>query len=151
MASLLSVLRERFQEWPEGYVGVFTCDPDGEVRSSESTRYDFYPQRYNLEVVDLHERSQTFGGMDGAVITKKIFEGYTDNKWFPIESIPNDQLVDVWVASRNNPEWGIRICNVCKTDKHSAGWTGIEKQYLTDDIYPVYWMFVAPPKHNEEK
>lgn len=41
---LEDVLALELPEWPAG-TEYFTCDPDGEVRSSEDTGADFYPQR----------------------------------------------------------------------------------------------------------
>ena len=67
------------------------------------------------------------------------------NVWQPIETIPNDVFVDVWVTSKTNPSWGVRLTNVCKSPRHSLGWVGIEKYYVSDDIHPVRWMIVSPP------
>ena len=69
MVSLLSVLRERFQEWPEGVDG-FRCYPNGEVRGINTTSYDFFPYK---EVYWL-DRSSDFYGSNGIIITREIFE-----------------------------------------------------------------------------
>jgi len=66
-------------------------------------------------------------------------------KWEPIKTIPHEIFVDVWVVSKNNPDWGKRITDVCRHPVHSLGWVGIESQYLTDDIYPAFWIKVPKP------
>jgi hypothetical protein len=66
-------------------------------------------------------------------------------KWEPIETIPEGKFVDVWVISKNNPDWGTRVTDVCKTPQHSKGWVGIESRYLTDDIYPAFWIYITKP------
>lgn len=65
--------------------------------------------------------------------------------WQPIETIPIGIFVDVWVISKNNPDWGKRLTDVCKNPKHSSGWVGIENHYLTDDVHPALWFQVDAP------
>lgn len=58
--------------------------------------------------------------------------------WQPIETIPHDQYVDVWVISKNNPYYGARVVNACRTDRHTSGWVNILPWMI-----PTHWM--PPP------
>lgn len=69
MQSLLNALKAKYKYWPTGEE-FFTCDPDGEVRGSTTVGNDFYPEH----AIDKSERSGVYGGLDGAVVTKEIFE-----------------------------------------------------------------------------
>lgn len=65
--------------------------------------------------------------------------------WQPIETIPHDQYVDVWVTSKSNPNYGSRVVNVCRTDRHTGGWVNILPWMI-----PTHWMpFPPKPTKNE--
>ena len=66
--------------------------------------------------------------------------------WQPIETIPENQFIDVWVKIGDR---GRRMTNVCKTDLHSTGWVGLESHYITDEIYPTHWQ-PLPETPNEQ-
>ena len=66
--------------------------------------------------------------------------GLSKNNWQPIETLPVDQYVDVWVKSRHNPDFGQRLTDVCKSTEHSSGWIGVQKWLI-----PTHWMPLPQP------
>jgi hypothetical protein len=61
-------------------------------------------------------------------------------EWQPIETIPHDLYVDVWVVIPHSANGGRRITDVCRTDQHSKGWVGLEGYMLSTDVHPTHWM-----------
>lgn len=80
-------------------------------------------------------------------LAERAWNAALESQWQPIETIPHDLFVDVWVSAKNIPDYGRRMTDVCRTDKHSSAWVNIEKCYLTDDLRPTRWML--PPKAPE--
>lgn len=65
------------------------------------------------------------------------------NSWQPIETIPVDEFVDVWVVSLANQSWGRRICDVAKSNGHSSGWVGwAGLGDLYEDERVAFWMHI---------
>ncbi len=59
----------------------------------------------------------------------------TKTNWQPIETIPLDQYVDVWVTSQSNADYGQRVTSVCKSTTYSDVWIGVQKWQI-----PTHWM-----------
>jgi len=55
---LVELLAKELKEWPE-CINKFTCDPDGEIRGTPMTAYDFYPVGH----VDLDHRTKNLAGL----------------------------------------------------------------------------------------
>ena len=64
----------------------------------------------------------------------------TKTNWQPIETIPLDQCVDVWVTSKHTSEYGQRLTNVWKSTTHSKVWVGVEEWQI-----PTHWMPLPQP------
>lgn len=77
-----------------------------------------------------------------------LYRGELEMNWQLIDTIPEQQVVDVWVKSLDNPDFGVRVCNVSKDIRHSRGWTGIEYCYITDRVFPTHWMPIPQPPVN---
>lgn len=68
-------------------------------------------------------------------------------RWQTVETIPEDIFVDVFMKSKENPLFGTRVCNVCKSKHVTGGWTGIPDHLKASYIYVSHWM---PRPHNPE-
>ena len=75
--------------------------------------------------------------------------------WQPIETIPENVFVDVYVFSLINPDYGLRICNVAKTLEHSLGWSGVnryEEMYFESEYYKItHWKVITKPENSQVK
>ena len=54
-------------------------------------------------------------------------------QWQPIETVPTNLIIDVWVGSDQNPSYGQRITNVHFSNNK---WYGVDLTYH----YPKFWM-----------
>lgn len=64
-------------------------------------------------------------------------------EWLPIDTIPTDVFVDVWIKSKSNKDYGRRQVCVCKTASHSSGWVGLR---LDSCEYVSHWMPIPQPQ-----
>ena len=83
-----------------------------------------------------------FAPGDSQVVSfARAIEATCQTKWLPMEIIPERKFVDVLLGSHANPDYKMRLTDVCKTPDHSCGWTGIKHKYLNSDIYYfIGWM-----------
>ena len=67
--------------------------------------------------------------------------------WQPIETMPEDKAVDVWVKSRDNPDYSRRACHVARI----AGiWYGEDMPVARYGEYASHWMpLPAAPKKEQ--
>lgn len=76
-----------------------------------------------------------------AVADLRAIETACKPKWLPMETIPECTYVDVLIGSHSNPDFRLRITDVCKNPAHSKGWSGIDLEYLDSSIcYFIGWM-----------
>jgi len=62
--------------------------------------------------------------------------------WQPIETMPEDKAVDVWVKSRDNQDYSRRACHVAII----AGiWYGEDMPVARYGEYASHWMPLPPP------
>lgn len=59
----------------------------------------------------------------------------TNQQWQPIETVPNNVCIDVWVVSDGNPDYGHRITDVHYSD---GRWFGVDLRWH----YPKFWMHI---------
>ena len=57
--------------------------------------------------------------------------------WQPFETAPKNVHFDLWVKSKNNPDFGRRACNIIFADGALFGEKLPEPEY---GEYPAYWM-----------
>ena len=57
--------------------------------------------------------------------------------WRPIETMPEQLAVDVWIRSSNNENYGRRACHVCVVD---GNWFGKDAPQFQFGEYPTHWM-----------
>lgn len=60
--------------------------------------------------------------------------------WLPIESLPNGRMVDLWIKSRNNPDYGRRAVDVWLIHGRWFGDRPPEEEY---GEYASHWMPAA--------
>jgi hypothetical protein len=64
------------------------------------------------------------------------------NEWQPIETVPEDVYVDVWVKSRENSSYGKRVCNVFRLNNK---WFGATRPDEWHSEYAAFWMPLPKP------
>ena len=71
----------------------------------------------------------------------RAIEAACQPKWMPMDTVPDGRFIDVLLGSRENPEFRLRITDVCKNSSHSNGWSGIPREYLDSSVYYfIGWM-----------
>ena len=67
--------------------------------------------------------------------------------WQPIETCPENQAIDIWVKSTENPDFGRRAC-----DMHfdGLGFFGLNAPSKAWGEYASHWMPVTKPPEKSE-
>lgn len=73
---------------------------------------------------------------------ERLTERNKITNWQPIETIPNSEYVDVWLTSKENTDFGVRV-NACYDN---GRWYGIPNCYNFDYVIPTYWIRIDNPE-----